>query len=168
MKILPVTSHTPGADLQLQKSRFLLEVTSAVSHVEGSSIEQESLTRTLTEAFRTPPNWSPREYPFTAIQPEGAGRRRALDFFYVPDRIGVELELGNQTVLSHDFLKLQTAFHEGRIALGVVMTWTLETRKAFSGAKARNCYLTYETAVQHFEIHRSGFNFPLALVALAP
>ena len=78
---------------------------------------QQAFTTGLTPSLRrTSDGWSATEFRYTAIQPTGGGRPRALDFFHVPSKVALELELSNQTCFSHDLLKLEVAFRASLIS----------------------------------------------------
>lgn len=166
MKILPLAHEVNGGIALLSASPVLNLLTSALA--AQSAPTQKAFTSGLTPSLRRTPNgWSATELRYTAIQPTGRGRPRALDFFHTPSRVALELELSNQTCFSHDLLKLEVAFRSSLISCGAIMTVTRAAARALKWKHSgNNSYLTYEGAEEFLRIFGPVLTVPIALLGL--
>jgi hypothetical protein len=129
-------------------------------------LNQKVFTESLGRALRdSTQGWRARELQFTQVQHEAAGRPRAIDYFHAPSRVAIELELGNQTVFSHDLLKLEIAFRNGLIGTGVILAPTAATRESLNW-NPRNSYLTHENAGTFLHIFGPALTVPLVVLGL--
>lgn len=110
----------------------------------------------------TASGWSATEFKFTSIQPPKAGRPRAIDFCDTAQKMGVELELSNQNAISHDFLKLNTAFKNNYISFGVLVVPELATRTNNQWA-GDNWYSTFEYAATWLDIYAPSLDAPIVV-----
>lgn len=167
---LVAAQHEANAGIQQFGTTPVQALIEAALQTVPAVPNQNAFTTNLALSFHnTADGWRPNELPFTAIQPPGRGRRRAIDYHHVPSNWAVELELANQTTYSHDLLKLETAFRSGLIAAGVVLTMTARARAQVRWTIANNnSYLTYETAAIWLEIFRPALTVPLVLLGIDP
>jgi len=94
------------------------------------------------------PGWQKEYQGYTSYRLPTPGRPSGIDLYHAASRVGIELEFANQTVFSHDLLKLMTLHHNGQADLCVLVTLG-NAGRANLGYTTRNCYLTHQTAVRY-------------------
>jgi len=67
-------------------------------------------------------------------------------------------------VLSHDLIKLEVAYREGRVALGVILTVSTATRKSLAW-KCDNWYLTFESSQVWVNTLAKALTVPIVVLA---
>ena len=135
------------------------QMTVAINAANRASAAQ--FRASLEVAWRnTAAGWSASEFRFTPIQPQGAGRPRAMDFCHVNDRVGVELS--NQNAVTHDLLKLETAFWNNFTLCGVLLVPTLDTR-VLNAWYGYDYYATYEYAEEWLRVYAPSLRSPIVV-----
>ena len=120
-------------------------------------------TRHLTPILRDGADgWAAAELRYTPHQPVGRGRPRAIDFHHPQSGVGLELELSLQTVYAHDLLKLETAFANGLIQVGVVLTASKRYQE-HQGFQL-NPYLSFEHAAEMLRVYGPAFDAPIVIL----
>lgn len=132
--------------------------------IPSAPLTQKEFTRTLTSALRNQADgWQKKELRYTSLQPLGRGRRRAIDFFHIKSRAAIELELGNQTVFSHDLLKLELAYRNKLIDVAVVLSATAAARHHLKWNRGKY-YLTSENGEAFLRIFEPALTVPLVVL----
>lgn len=156
----------PFADIHnalplLQRLPAFGQMTAAINVAPMASAAQ--FRASLEVAWRnTAAGWSANEFRFTPIQPQGRGRPRAIDFCNLRDRVGIELELSNQNAVSHDLMKLETAYGNNLTSCGVLVVPTVETRDA-NQWYGYDYYATFEYAEEWLRIYTPSLRSPIVV-----
>ena len=131
-----------------------------------TNTNQKEFTSALTSSLRVGAHgWSATEFKYTSIQPTGRGHPRAIDFFHIPSKTGIELELSNQTCFSHDLLKMEVAFREGLINAGVILTVASNAARQLGWKGGSNkAYLNFESADTFLGIFAPAITVPVVLL----
>lgn len=146
----------------------LLTAALAAQQVKPTAPTQKQFTRALTASLRdVASGWQATELRYASQQTVGRGRRGAIDYFHVKEGVGVEMELGNQTVFTHDLLKLELAFKTERIAAGIILTASASARKSMDWNRG-NCYLTLESASRFLPVFGPALTVPLVVFGFEP
>ena len=110
--------------------------------------------------------WRAEFWDFTPFRLQGSGRRAGIDLFHEHLRFAVEVELSNQTAMSHDLLKLMTCQRNGKCDGGMIITIERSVRNVFGFGTRSSASLHYETAHRWCDIFEKSLSFPFSLVAL--
>lgn len=163
----PLASLNGGEEI-LRGSQALLLMQDAVGCLPAFGLTRpKDITDRLTPYFRRAADgWLTIEPLYTPIQPV-LGRRRTNDFQHAPERISIELELGNQTCYSHDLLKLDSAYRNEFARAGVVVVLSVALANAY-GWRLPNCYLSDIYAKEMLGVFGPSLRVPLVVLAIIP
>lgn len=163
MQLQPLESEANGGISVLAGTPVRALINDALKAQTGTP-SQKQFKSILSPSLRLTCNgWSPKEFPFSS-QTQVLGRPRAIDYFHQTSKTGIELELSNQTVLSHDLIKLEVAYRERRVALGVILTVSTATRKSLAW-KCDNWYLTFESSQVWVNTLAKALTVPIVVLA---
>lgn len=166
MRICRIAGNNNGK-LQLRNLKYsssAQDIVRVIGAAPGSSTTRQ-ITSAICGGLRGSVGWDLNEFKgFHKItQQSGSGRQIAIDARNQNDGICLEVELSNQTVFSHDLLKLETAFLNGYCKLGVVVVLTARAR--FKISSHTISYLTFSKARHWLQIY-SHLRVPILIIGI--
>ncbi len=164
MQVQQHTTSTNSATATAYPS-LLTNLNAALNAPATDCSTQIRFTKTFTSSLVGIGGWS-KNFAYTKVGAKYKGRPRAIDFslrLAGSSVVAVELELGNQTALSHDLLKLNTAYNQQRITCGAILTPTVAFRKG-KRWNSGNCYLNSSTAASFLNDFGAALKVPIMIL----